>query len=319
MAHAKILSTWSFSKYASAAAWPLLSSGGDPLDVAEMMTTAIEADSDVDSVGFGGLPDTNGNVTLDACVMRSPAQVGAVCIVSRHLAATTLARRVMENTSFVMLGGNGADSFAESEGLAEAELVSPAAKKRFDEWKRSPRPTDQSIDASFIRPIDTGEHGRLFEVEPPHDTVCVLALNSGGDLAGACTTSGAPWKRPGRIGDSPIPGHGLYVDPRFGAAAATGTGELVMGSCSSFAVVEAMRRGASPLEAVRLGLTRLAEDHEISDGQQVALIAIDPAGTHASGALKSGYLSVVTDDSGTRLEPSDVVLIPESGNASAGP
>ena len=184
----------------------------------------------------------------------------------------------------------------------------------------------------LVRPTDTGSGGQLFGSEhakPPapadlrqaadesrwdgHDTIGTLALDGAGTLAGACSTSGTPFKLPGRVGDSPIIGHGLYVDTASGggAATATGTGELIMAVCASFLVVESMRRGASPLEAIRVALERITSRAALKPHHQVALLALDHAGGWASGALRPGFLCSVRDRDGSRVVEPNFVLVSE--------
>jgi isoaspartyl peptidase/L-asparaginase-like protein (Ntn-hydrolase superfamily) len=160
--------------------------------------------------------------------------------------------------------------------------------------------------------------GRLFAAERGaeerwrhHDTIGAIAIDAAGGLAGACSTSGTPFKRPGRVGDSPIVGHGLYVDPVAGAATATGAGELVMGVCGSFLAVECLRRGASPLDAALEVLQRIVATRTPEPHQQVALIVVRPDGRWASAALRPGFLTAVRDGQGARLEPPSNVLIPD--------
>ena len=170
-----------------------------------------------------------------------------------------------------------------------------------------------------MRPVDRrhGEDGRLFGGGLPadearwrhHDTIGCLAIDANGRLAGACSTSGTPFKTPGRVGDSPIIGHGLYVEPSVGAATATGTGELIMGICGAHLVVECMRRGARPADAVAEAVTRIARHPRLAPHHQAAFLALGRDGEVASAALRSGYRTSVRDASGARtLEPDHVAL-----------
>jgi len=249
----------------------------------------------------------------------------------------SIARRVMEKTAHIMLAGEGAEAFAEHEGFIHADLLSADAQDAYHRWLKDQAPVNQSRDRGAPtaespfrapRPIDIpGGGGRLFfHPAPPHpddqsssdddrwrghDTIGVLAIDGGGTMAGACSTSGTPFKLPGRVGDSPIIGHGLYVDPDVGAATATGTGELIMGVCGSFLVVECMRRGASPIDALRQTLQRIINAHELKPEHQVALIAMKPDGSFASAALRPGYkTSVRARERDEVLEP-DEVMLPE--------
>jgi isoaspartyl peptidase/L-asparaginase-like protein (Ntn-hydrolase superfamily) len=307
MSSSVILATWSFGAKACAAGWPVLAAGGAALDAVEQACIAVEDDPAVDSVGYGGLPDFSGRVSLDGCVMLSPSQCGSVCFIRRFNHPVSLARRVMEKTAHVMMAGAGAEEFARSQGFGEEELLSPAAAARYQEMKSALERDPASAMARVI-PANREEmamqrRGAAAGVgadEPSHDTVGVLALDDKGTLAGACSTSGLAMKLPGRVGDSPIIGHGLYVHPKHGAAVATGNGELVIGTCGSFLAVESMRRGAAPEEALRECMNRLIESYDLKPHHQVGMIALEPDGRWAHVSLRSGYRTAVR--SGTREE-----------------
>lgn len=317
MIDARLLATWSFAARHCGDAWPRLADGDDPMDVAIAVAAAVEADPEVDSVGRGGMPDAEGVVTLDALVMRSPSQLGAVADVRGRLPAVRAARKVMDDTPHVMVVGAGAEQLADAAGCGAVDLLTDAARERWEGWRQR-RAGGAGADGAAAapeappRPIDRGR-GALFDAGAAgHDTVCVIARGTNGRLAGACSTSGTPWKHPGRVGDSPIPGHGLYVHPAFGAASATGTGELAMGSCTSFLCVEFMRAGASPAEAARLALQRVIEDHELAPHHQLAVIAMAPDGTAGAAALRPDFLMVIADDRGLEVRPPEHVLLSSS-------
>jgi len=309
-----IVSTWSFGRRANAAAWPILSAGGTSLDAVEQACIAVEEDPEVDSVGYGGLPDLTGEVTLDASVMLSPARCGSVCAVREYLHVATLARHVMEKTHHRMLAGDGAARFAEQCGLAKRDLLSEHAARAYSQWITNAKhlPVDQSRDSGLgagrgIRPVDRGDgSARLFHTLTPHDdearwrdahdTIGTLAIDRDGVIAGACSTSGSAYKLPGRVGDSPIIGAGLYVDPHAGAAVATGTGELMMATCACFLIVERMRSGATPENAIRDALARIEQSQFIEPHHQAAFIALAPDGSFGSGALRGGFKVAVRDE-----------------------
>lgn len=242
----------------------------------------------------------------------------------------SVARRVMERTDHVMLAGPDADDFADREGIVAAELLSPEARAAWEAWRsQPPAPVDQSRDRSLIRlrPIDGGlaSDGRLFGRTPGsladatgearwkhHDTIGTLAIDKRGVMAGACSTSGMPFKLPGRVGDSPIIGHGLYVDPAVGGATATGAGELLIGVCGSFLAVEYMRQGKSPVEATRLVVERIRDSYELRPQDQVALIALRADGAWGAAALRPGFLAASRDDRGVALAPPATVVLPET-------
>jgi isoaspartyl peptidase/L-asparaginase-like protein (Ntn-hydrolase superfamily) len=322
----RIVSTWSFGLRANEAAWQHVAAGR-ALDAVEAACAYADAAPDIDSVGYGGLPDASGRVSLDGCVMLSPAQCGSVAGLRHHLHPVSVARRVMERTPHIMLVGADADDFAEQHGLERAALLSDEARATYEKWRREGGVVDQSRDGPSrtlgfdpLRPVDRrhGDDGRLFggATLPAdearwrhHDTIGCLALDARGSLAGGCSTSGTPFKVPGRVGDSPIIGHGLYVDPEVGAATATGTGELIMGLCGAFLVVEAMRRGASPADAAREAVERMARAYELQPHHQAAFLAMGRDGSFAAAALRPGYRTAVRDTAGARaVEPDFIAL-----------
>jgi len=315
-----IVATWSFSARGCRKAFQDLTMGSSALDAVCSVAREAEADPTIDSVGFGGLPDATGKVTLDAAVMIAPERCGAACAVARHLFVTDLARKVMERTSHVMLAGEGADAFADAMDMPSTDLLSPAAAQAWRRWR---------VGEPIGRPVDAGpSSGQLFsshaasarahaparhpmERETPHDTVGVLAIDRAGALAGACSTSGMPFKLAGRVGDSSIIGHGLYVDPEAGGAVATGSGEMVMGVNGSFLAVECMRRGATPSEAVHEVLARIERRFRPQSHQQVALIALSRTGEWSAGALRSGFIVSCAQASGTEMLQPQFVMHPE--------
>lgn len=314
-----ILSTWSFGMKSNAAGWPVLTGGGSALDAVEQACRFVERDASVDSVGYGGLPDRTGRVSLDGCIMLSPSQCGSVCFVRKFMHPVSIARRVMEKTPHVMLAGQGAEDFALSQGFEVEELLSPEAAARYEE-KRAELQANPSLEyRRVIGAANREERGRgtgdskksdsgLLPPEPPHDTVGVLAIDSRGQLAGACSTSGLPMKHAGRVGDSPIIGHGLYVHPKHGAAVATGNGELVMGTCGSFLAVECMRRGATPEQALRECMARHIESFDLNESHQIGMIALTPAGHWAHLSLRPGYRTAIRSGAQNELIESVAVL-----------
>ena len=233
-----ILATWSFALPGVEQAMAAFHKTADPLDACESVCSIAEHDERIDSVGFGGLPDASGMMSLDAMVMRGPSESGAVCCVQRHLDVTQLARLVMECTPHMMLAGEAADRFASSQGLSESDLLAPSARAMWFDWSRSGKGLHRLPEVG-LRPIDGGgdTSGALFTLSSNdaqdegrwkhHDTIGVLARSPDGRCAGSCSTSGVPFKLPGRVGDSPIIGQGLYVDPQAGMAVCTGEGELI--------------------------------------------------------------------------------------------
>ncbi|MDZ7716877.1 MAG: N(4)-(beta-N-acetylglucosaminyl)-L-asparaginase [Balneolaceae bacterium] len=209
---------------ANKAAWKILSQNGLVTDAVEQGVRVTEADPQVRTVGIGGFPDRDGNVTLDACIMDHRDQCGSVAFLQHIKHPVSVARKVMEETPHVMLVGRGALEFAQAQGFEKEELLTEQSKKDWEEWKKK----------SNYQPEINIEN---------HDTIGMLALDEAGNLAGVCTTSGAAYKMHGRVGDSPLIGSGLFVDNEVGAAAATGLGEEIIRICGSHLVVENMRRG----------------------------------------------------------------------------
>jgi len=331
-----IISTWSFGQRGNRAAWPILAAGGSALDAVEWACTVIEADEEVDSVGLGGLPDATGEVSLDAAIMLSPSKSGSVCYVRKYLEVTSLARRVMEKTPHVMLAEEGVERFAAEQGFAPRGLLTEEARAKWMQWTNDSarKMPDQGRDSGLSssgtgvppvmpetgsmpvagmritdiagkspRPVDTGSPALFDENrwKNLHDTIGVLALDADGVLAGGCSTSGMPYKLPGRVGDSPIIGHGLYVDPEAGAAVATGTGELIMGVCGSFLIVELMRQGATPQAAIAEALRRIEKNDELRPEHQAAFLALRPDGEWSAGALRPGFRVAVRDQSSDEI------------------
>lgn len=324
--HPIMLSTWSFGPVGNEPAMAAMKAGASALDAVEIAARAIEDDPKINSVGVGGLPDASGRVSLDGCIMTDPDRCGSVACVRHFANPVSIARRVMEKTIHVMLVGEDAEAFADKQGFARRELLTEHARGEWLKWREDPRHIDRDQYKGWIPPLNVEEAARdggtIAGARPPndaswsHDTVSILAIDQQGRLAGACSTSGMAFKAPGRVGDSPIIGHGLYVDSRVGGAAATGNGELVMGTCGSFLAVELMRRGASPLEAACEALGRIKERFRLHPDHQVAMIvmaAMPDSGREAwrgwaTAALRPGFHHTISDAGGTRVEPPMRVL-----------
>jgi N4-(beta-N-acetylglucosaminyl)-L-asparaginase len=256
-----------------------------------------EADENNASVGYGGLPDRDGRVTLDACVMTWAGDIGAVCALEDIVHAVSVARRVMERTPHTMLVGEGARTFALEQGFEAQNLLTPRAEAAWREWLKTanyaPRINSENTD---WRAMPGGPDN--------HDTIGLLAIGADQRMAGACTTSGMAFKMRGRVGDSPIIGAGLYVDDEVGGATATGVGEDVVRVAGAHAVVETMRHGLDPTAACRSVIERLARlrGPKVA-GSQVALLALDKQGRAGAFALQPGFTWAVTDAAGqTRIE-----------------
>jgi isoaspartyl peptidase/L-asparaginase-like protein (Ntn-hydrolase superfamily) len=262
MAELVAIATWPFGQTAVKTAMELLQKGDPALDAAIAGAQAVEDDPNVRSVGFAGLPNSIGTVQLDACVMDGATlNCGAVAALEnvRHPAA--VARRVMEKTPHVLLVGDGAQRFAVQQGFPLEHLLTP-----------------ESL-ADWLRGLPRRQRANPRNPED-HDTVTVLCLDQKGSLGGVCTTSGLAHKLPGRVGDSPLVGHGLYVDNSAGAAGGTGVGEEIIRIAGSLTIVEAMRGGKSPQEACEVAV-RKVNSVAVRRGvhpARVAFIALDPRG-----------------------------------------
>ena len=260
-----VISTWNHGLAANEAAMQVLNDGGRAIDAVEQGVRVPEADPESMSVGYGGLPDRDGHVTLDACIMDHTGNCGAVSYLEHIKHPISVARKVMEETPHVMLSGKGALDFAIAQGFPKEDLLTDKAREKWEEWKKD----------SQYKPIINIEN---------HDTIGLLALDKHGDISGACTTSGLSFKMHGRVGDSPIIGAGMFVDNEVGGCCATGMGEAVMKTLGSFLVVELMRQGASPQEACEEAIARIVKKQNYKD-MQIGYLAINKKGEHGAYAV----------------------------------
>ena len=278
-----VISTWNFGLQANAEAWKILSANGRALDAVEAGARVPEGDPNETSVGLGGLPDRDGKVTLDACIMDEHGNCGSVAFVQGIVHPISLARAVMEKTPHVMLVGEGAQQFALANGFKKEKLLTPKAEQAWKQWQKT----------SQYKPVINVEN---------HDTIGIVALDANGNLSGACTTSGLAYKMHGRVGDSPIIGAGMYVDNEIGAAAATGMGEEVIKIVGCHLVVELMRQGNSPKDACRLAVERIAKKNPQHAREiQVGFLALNKAGEYGAFCLQKGFNYAVHDKSGNNL------------------
>jgi isoaspartyl peptidase/L-asparaginase-like protein (Ntn-hydrolase superfamily) len=255
-----VIATWDYGLELVTAAQKALAEKKDLLDALEVGVNVVENDPKVTSVGYGGLPNEDGVVQLDAAIMDGRThKAGSVAAIERIKNPISVARKVMERTEHVLLVGAGANAFAKKMGFAEQDLLTPESRAAWQKAK-----------ASFWKPGP--DH---------HDTVCCIGMDARGDLATAVSTSGLPWKLSGRVGDSPILGAGSYVDNEVGGACATGVGELTLRTCASFAVVERMRAGADPTAACTAVLNqilKIAPEVRTNTNMQLAFIAMNKRG-----------------------------------------
>lgn len=278
-----VVSTWLHGIPANEASIKVLKKNGSALDAVEVGVRVTEADAENQSVGLGGRPDSEGNVTLDACIMDSDGNAGSVAFLQNIKHPISVARKVMEKTDHVMLAGKGAFEFALKNGFKKENLLTEQSRKGWLEWKK-----DNNIKDSW-GPNDD------------HDTITSLAQDNDGNLSGACTTSGLAYKLHGRVGDSPIIGAGMYVDNEVGAAGATGMGELVMKTCGSFLVVELMRQGYSAMEACNEAVNRIVKQEGGKTKLQVGYIALGKDGSIGYSSIQKGFQYALYKDGVNKL------------------
>ncbi|MEO7144431.1 MAG: N(4)-(beta-N-acetylglucosaminyl)-L-asparaginase [Bryobacteraceae bacterium] len=289
-------------------AMEMLQSGADTLDAAIAGVNLNELDPKEHSVGYGGLPNEDGVVELDACVMHGPTRrCGSVASIRGIKTPSKIAKLVMEQTDHVMLAGDGALRFAEAWGFQEEDLLTEESRLAWLVWKQSLR--DKSGHNNWINELrsgkkkaaaelrrrfpHTGEETLAWAVEvalhPPKGTINCLALNAKGEMSGVTTTSGLAWKIPGRVGDSPIIGAGLFLDQDVGGAGSTGVGEENIRIAGGHTVVENMRHGMAPREACVDALKRVARNFEndraLLEKIDLNFYALRKDGAHGAASL----------------------------------
>ncbi len=264
-----VVCTWNFH-HATSKAWEVLSNGGNALDAVEQGVRVEEADETNETVGKGGRPDRDGNVTLDACIMDKDGNCGSVVYLQNIVHPVSVARKVMEETPHILLAGKGAEKFAYEQGFEKEDLLTESTRQQYQEW------------------LKTSKYETTINIEN-HDTIGMLAIDANGDISGACTTSGMAYKVAGRVGDSPIIGAGLYVDNEVGGATATGVGEEVIRTVGSFLIVELMRQGKSPQEACEEGVKRIMKKNEGREDFQIGFLAINKNGETGGYCVHPGF------------------------------
>ncbi|MGB3143039.1 MAG: N(4)-(beta-N-acetylglucosaminyl)-L-asparaginase [Maribacter sp.] len=280
--------TWDFGN-ATAKAWEVLEKGGNALDAVHQGVMVEENDLNNNTVGNGGRPDRDGNVTLDACIMDKDGNCGAVLAMQNIANPISVARKVMEETPHIYLAGKGAEQFAYEMGFEKTDLLTEKSKEDWLEWKKT----------SQYKPIINIEN---------HDTIGMLAIDANGDIAGACTTSGMAYKMAGRVGDSPMIGAGLFIDNEIGGATATGVGEEVVRTVGSFLIVELMRQGKSPQEACEEGVRRIIEKNKDKQDFQIGFIAVNKQGETGGYCIHPGFTYRTYTEKGHVNNPSGSYL-----------
>lgn len=266
-----VISTWNHGMEANTEAWKVLSTGGKSIDAVEKGVMVTEADPKNTTVGIGGAPDRDGNVTLDACIMDEHDNCGSVAFLQNFKHPIAVARKVMDETPHVMLVGEGAKRFALEQGFEEENLLTAESEAAWKRW----------LESKDYKPVINVEN---------HDTIGMVALDEHGNLSGSCTTSGAAYKMHGRVGDSPIIGAGLFVDNEIGAAVATGLGEFVIKICGAHMIVELMRQGKSPQEACQEAVERIVRKYPNDyKNLQVGFLALSKSGEYGAYAVHQGF------------------------------
>ncbi len=267
-----IVATWA-NRVAVQTAWDTLLQGGSVIDAVEAGARIPEADPNDRSVGYGGHPDRTGKMSLDASIMDGKGNCGAVAAVQDIKHPVSLARIVMEKTSHVMIVGEGARDLAVEHGIPVENILSPESEVDFNKWRES-----QGDYSPFQHPTDN------------HDTVGILAIGANRQMAGACSTSGMAYKLPGRVGDAPIIGAGLFVDDEVGAATATGNGEEMIRIAGCHLVVELMRNGATPQAACEEAIARVVKKHgDAAKGILVCFLATNVNGEIGAWSTRPGF------------------------------
>ncbi|SEB20324.1 N(4)-(beta-N-acetylglucosaminyl)-L-asparaginase [Pedobacter hartonius] len=295
-----VISTWDFGIAANHAAWEVLSGGGRALDAVEKGVQVPESDLKNQSVGRGGLPDRDGKVTLDACIMDEEGNCGSVAALEHIEHAISVARMVMEKTPHVMLAGDGALQFALENGFKKINLLTPESEKAWKEWLKTAKyaPVMNIENKLYDKASPTRLPGNQYN----HDTIGMLALDAKGNLSGACTTSGMAYKLHGRVGDSPIIGAGLYIDNEIGGATSTGVGEEVIRNVGSFLVVELMRQGYPPEEACKEAVMRIIKKKTAKSKEiQVGFLALNKKGQYGAYAIQKGFSYAVCNENNQSL------------------
>jgi N4-(beta-N-acetylglucosaminyl)-L-asparaginase len=266
------LATWKHGKPANERAAQVFAGGGSLLDAVEKGINVPENDPNVQSVGYGGLPNAEGEVELDAAIMDGTRRrVGAAINLHHIKNPISVARLVMEKTRHSTLAGEGAFRFALEMGFQPEQLLTPDSLKQWLTWKNTPN------------------HQTFWISRENHDTIGLVATDGAGHVVSGCSTSGLAWKLPGRIADSGLVGSGVYADDNAGAASATGNGDIMQNYCTSFLIVMLMAQGRTPQEACEQCLRHMATTDPATKSAQACVIAIDTKGNTGAASMNGGY------------------------------
>ncbi len=264
------LTTWDYGIEANPRAAQVFAGGGSLLDAVEKGINVVEDDPKVDTVGYGGLPNAQGEVELDAGIMSGTThRAGSVCNLHKIKNPISVARLVMEKTLHTTIAGEGALQFAISMGFEPMQLLTPHSLEEWLKWKNTPNHESFWVDRNH------------------HDTVGMLAVDGAGHVVAGCSTSGLAWKIPGRVADSPLVGCGYYADDAAGAASATGNGDVMANYCTSMFIVRRMAQGAHPQEACDDLMRLMAKTAPNLHDDMYCVIAIDPNGEIGAASMNS--------------------------------
>jgi N4-(beta-N-acetylglucosaminyl)-L-asparaginase len=275
-----VIATWK-NEEGTKAGWDKIMQTGKALDGVEAGAWVPGANPEETTVGYGGYPDRDGHVTLDACIMDHLGNAGSVTFLEGIMHPISVARAVMEKTPHVMLSGAGALQFALSQGFKQQNLLTEKSKKAWEAWKKE------------------SKYETKVNIER-HDTIGLLALGKAGEIAGACSTSGMAFKMHGRVGDSPIIGGAVFCDDEVGGACATGLGEFVMKTLGSFLIVEFMRQGMSPQQACEAAIMRIVKRYKYQEFQ-VGYLALNKKGEYGAYSIQKGFNFTITKNGVTKV------------------
>lgn len=303
-------------------AFSMMTAGSDVLDAIVAGVNIVELDPLDDSVGYGGLPNAAGVVQLDSCVMHGPRKrAGGVACLEGVRTPSSVARDVMDQTDHHLLVGAGAQEFARQMGFTiEDDLNTPNSRRKWLEWKRRTDPLHYldpkaRSEAEHQVRLDMVADG-ILDAAHMYGTINCEGMNAKGEICGVTSTSGLAWKLPGRVGDSPILGAGLYVDQEVGAAGSTGRGEANLYSLASFMIVENMRKGMHPKDAmveVCQRIQRNTVEKRLLNSRGLPnfgmdFYGFDARGRHAGVSFYSGATYVICTSNGPEILPMEAVF-----------
>lgn len=264
------LSTWDFGVEANQRAGEVFGAGGSLMDAVEKGINVVEDDPNVTSVGYGGLPNAEGDVELDAGIMDGTAhRAGSVCNLHKIKNPISVARLVMQKTRHTTMAGEGALRFAIEMGFKPQQLLTPQSLEAWLKWKNTPNHETFWIDSRN------------------HDTIGMVGVDGKGNIVAGCSTSGLAWKISGRVADSPLVGCGYYADSAAGAASATGNGDVMANYCTSAFIVRRMGQGLHPQEACDELMRLMAKTAPNLHDDMYCVVAIDPRGEIGAASMNS--------------------------------